>query len=323
MNRTTAALVSVAWLALAACGGAPPSGNPTPAVRPTETPSGAARVSSALMQAAVSNNAAAARSAIETGADVNAIDASGANRRAMTPLTAAAANQSAEVIETLLENNANVNARDGDGQTALHEATLPAQGGAAKEAQRAKVVALLLDRGADPNATNKQGVTPLMQAALHGPVEVVDALIGKGARVNPDKPPLQGPPLLWATDAKRGTAAQVALELKVVQALLAAGAQVNVNSGFARAYTPLYAAAFYDKTAVARALLDKGADVNATVEDDQTALMAAASNGNRELVELLVAKGADVNAKSAKGQTVLDLAASSEIADLLKAKGAR
>ncbi len=46
-----------------------------------------------------------------------------------------------------------------------------------------------------------------------------------------------------------------------------------------------------------RALLEKGADANATREDDGwTALMLAAKGGHLEIVETLLSKGADVNA---------------------------
>ena len=45
-------------------------------------------------------------------------------------------------------------------------------------------------------------------------------------------------------------------------------------------------------------MLERGADVNATIErNGRTALALAAANGYRDVVELLIRYGADVNAK--------------------------
>jgi ankyrin repeat protein len=57
-----------------------------------------------------------------------------------------------------------------------------------------------------------------------------------------------------------------------------------------------------------KALIDKGADVNAKDKDGQTALMLAAGGGYTEIVKALIEKGADVNAKNNTGDTALSLA---------------
>ncbi len=54
-----------------------------------------------------------------------------------------------------------------------------------------------------------------------------------------------------------------------------------------------------------KALLDKGANVNAKERDDMTPLMAAAINGRVDVVKLMIGRGADVNARDAKGRTAL------------------
>ena len=61
-------------------------------------------------------------------------------------------------------------------------------------------------------------------------------------------------------------------------------------------------------TEIVKALLDKGADVNAKSKDGVTALMWASQDGHTEIVKaLLIDKGADVNAKSEKGWTAFDV----------------
>jgi ankyrin repeat protein len=61
---------------------------------------------------------------------------------------------------------------------------------------------------------------------------------------------------------------------------------------------------------LARALIDKGADVNAKSKDGVTALLIAAGHNNAPIIGLLVGAGADPNVKSPQGQTALEIATS-------------
>src|SRR5947208_14345031 len=60
---------------------------------------------------------------------------------------------------------------------------------------------------------------------------------------------------------------------------------------------PLWAAVRGGDAKAVKALLDKGADVNAKSEIGITALWIAATKGHRDVVELLLAARADVNAR--------------------------
>lgn len=72
----------------------------------------------------------------------------------------------------------------------------------------------------------------------------------------------------------------------------------------------LFDAVSNGNTEKVKALLDKGADVNAKFKGKGTVLHGAALKGQNDLVELLIRKGADVNAKDDKyGATPLHLAA--------------
>ena len=66
----------------------------------------------------------------------------------------------------------------------------------------------------------------------------------------------------------------------------------------------LMAAALSGNLALARLLLDRGADPNTRATlSGQTALMWAASQQHHEIVRLLIERGADVRARSAGGFT--------------------
>jgi hypothetical protein len=70
---------------------------------------------------------------------------------------------------------------------------------------RTETVRLLLDVGEDPNRNNPEGMhsgaTPLHHAAFHGPREMVELLISRGARLDLKDSCYQGTPLGWAEHA--------------------------------------------------------------------------------------------------------------------------
>jgi len=112
---------------------------------------------------------------------------------------------------------------------------------------------------------------------------------------------------------------------ELIKALLDRGAAVDARSGNAMTNTPLHAAVAGGKTENVEALASRGADVNAQQSGGWTALHGAAQAGNREMVEVLLANGADVKARAANNQSPLDLAlqkGQGSIAALLEQLGA-
>ena len=69
---------------------------------------------------------------------------------------------------------------------------------------------------------------------------------------------------------------------------------------------PLHSAAAGGHTAIARLLLEEGADPNARQDGGFVPIHAAAQSGNDELYDLLVAHGADQDAATDDGRTVAD-----------------
>ena len=116
-------------------------------------------------------------------------------------------------------------------------------------------------------------------------------------------------------------------DLALARLLLERGADVNAaNQG---GLTPLHEAADSGRREMLELLLSRGASVSATFRNDNTdritALHVATSRGNREAAELLLNHGAEVNARAGNGATPLHDAVTSgnrEVVELLLQRGA-
>ncbi|MDD9899434.1 MAG: ankyrin repeat domain-containing protein [Alphaproteobacteria bacterium] len=101
---------------------------------------------------------------------------------------------------------------------------------------------------------------PLIMAAMHGLMDLAQALINKGA---------------------------------------------NINATGINGKTALHTAMQREQGAIAKLLLKNGADINARNKDQDTPLISAAFFGYKDMVQLLLAHGADVNAQNQHGMTAL------------------
>jgi ankyrin repeat protein len=236
------------------------------------------------------------------------------------------------LVKVLLEHKADPFSRDWHGLTPLHITALVGSTAKAK---------LLLDFKADVNAQTSDGATALFFAAVRGERDYCAFLLERGARpdihsacalgktaeglallkANPRlararDARLRRTPLFWA--ARSG-------DVKLVEALLAQGAEVNLHAGRYRepgnvitgpsvwdsakaeasGDTPLHLAAGGGHLEVARLLLGRRADVNARDENDQTPLHLACANHHAAVVKLLLDQGGAPNTKDSEGDTPL------------------
>ena len=108
------------------------------------------------------------------------------------------------------------------------------------------------------------------------------------------------PELSWTAVAQKG-------QLDVVQALLAAGA--NVHCADHCSETPAYAAVEYGHSRVLARILDSGADIESADGLGNTLLHTAARIGNRACALLLIQRGATLCSRNNHGATPLHSAA--------------
>ena len=243
------------------------------------------------------------------------------------PLLAALVGKHIKVAEILLERGANVDIRGLTERTPLHESI-----------DNVGMVRSLLNKGAGVNFRQDDLRTPLHLAAHCGELEVARVLIEHKADVdsqdNEGNTPLHL--LLGNTDRDDDDIFDLA------RLLLEHTSDVNVRS--TDEWTLLHKAAFYGRldivrmlldldanpnaetkgketplglvsqgrynsqehgASIARLLLGRGVDVNASAEDLATPLHSAALNGRLEIVRVLLDHGASPKAETETRETVL------------------
>jgi ankyrin repeat protein len=209
------------------------------------------------------------------------------------------------VLRDLVQRKADVNVAAPDGTTALHWAV---------QRDDVESVELLIRAGADVRAVNRYGVAPLILACINGSTPLVEKLLEAGADPNTALP--EGETALM-TASRTGAEGPVSL-------LLERGAKVNASEQW-RGQTALMWAVAQKHPAVARRLIEAGADVQVRSKGGLSPLLFAVRAGDIEASRLLLSAGANVNDKAADGSSALVLAivnAHYELAATLADRGA-
>jgi hemoglobin len=163
-----------------------------------------------------------------------------------------------------------------------------------------------------PLARNRYayGRTLLHAAAGEGSLPTVQLLLQLGA--DPNATAQGGRTPLYSVgnecDADGG---------EVVRALVDAGANVNAHMGVKRC-TALHMAARRGNVAVAKALLECGANIEARDSMGDSQLRRAVNCGKTEMAAFLLAQGADMNSKGSKGKSVREASRTSAMKQALK-----
>ena len=171
---------------------------------------------------------------------------------------------------------------------------------------------LLLDRGADVNARAKSRFSALMVAAQYQEGDAaISLLLDRGAQMAPP----EGPAPIF--NANPFSLAAYAGNHRSLPRLKAAGGQIDgsfIAIGTSRT-TPMLGAFKFGDTDVIRTLLDLGAPVDFADGNQITMLSRSVLNHELELAKMLIARGANVNATDKLGMTPLLWAASSDFGD--------
>jgi ankyrin repeat protein len=232
------------------------------------------------------------RRLLDGGLSANAATAAGGT----TVLMAAAPD--AEKMKLLLDRGADVNARARSRYSALMVAAQYQEGDAA--------INLLLDRGAQ--AGPPEGAAPIFNAnpfslaAYAGNAKSLARLKAAGGQIDG---------AFIAIGTSRTTPMLGAFkfgDVEVIRTLLELGAPVDFADG--NQITMLSRSVLNHELGLAKMLIDRGANVNATDKLGMTPLLWAASSdfGDPAMVELLLKAGAKADARNRDGRTALELA---------------
>ena len=270
-----------------------------------------------LSLACANGSSAMVKRLIAAGASIRSALPSGES-----PLMTCARTGASDGIRLLGSRGADVDARESHrGQTALMWAAGGKHPGAVKA---------LIELGADVNARSTGGFTPLMFAAREGDQESARLLIAAGASLE-DMTPSGESPLLLAAASVAGLTARDYRHVPEPSgheavALLLVARSANVNQADTLGMTPLHHAVETGKRDLLKALVARGANLDARVATQglpfrrgdyvsragfggATPFWLAAMYGDVETMQQLVAAGADWRLPSRNGTTPLMVAA--------------
>jgi ankyrin repeat protein len=224
----------------------------------------------ALQAAAAADSIRIVRELLHRGATPNT---SKANGEFGCALQVAATVSKPSIAKLLLEHGANINFTGG-----FHH--LPIM--AAAQFPRPSNLKLLLENGADATATGGIWGSAVIAAAYGNNLECIETLVSRGADIR-------------ATGGLYGSALQAAAikaDIKIIEYILDRAINL-VNHRDGKYYTPLIAAAYFDRLDVVTKLLDSGADFRHRGGRYRSVITAAAIRGNKAILEKFLEMGPD------------------------------
>ena len=242
-----------------------------------------------LIDAIKSGKRDAALALVAKRVDVNAPEPDGT-----TALHWAVQQNDLELVTRLIRAGAKVNVKNDFGSTPMAEAAVAAN---------AALLGALLEAGADVESPNADGQTALMVVARTSQVDAARLLIQRGANVNAVEKWRGQTALMWAVAQHQP---------EMVRELLARGAQVNARSTVNNwqrqvtaepraiyrpvgGLTPLLYAAREGCVECARALVEKGAEINLADPEALSPLLTAVINMQFDTAAYLIGAGANPN----------------------------
>ena len=232
----------------------------------------------ALLAAACQGHFDTARALVDRGANVKAL--SRLDWPSNTPLHCAAIYGNAEFTQLLLDKGADINAKADKAYTPLMTALTSGR------LERNPSVSLLIDRGADLNAITDDGYTALSFAVARRQIDLVRALLTKGADPNKKGKNRDGVLL-----DHLGLGGGIVREGGVEIALLLINGGADVNAVLFNGTSALFLAVQAKQIDVVRALLAKGADPNKAPNNIRITPLQAAVEAP-EIRQLLIDAGA-------------------------------
>ena len=205
-----------------------------------------------------------------------------------------------DIVVALLNKGAKADAKNNDGEYALLYLAGRHDTGSDEEIE---LIEELIDWGAEPHEITKAGDNAFMAAVQYERSDLIELFCNKFADTDFDDDRVFPPEgLLWYT-----LKSQKERSTNILRVLMKAEKPPNINrfSKQEDGQTPLIytiLARLYD---VANELIDGGADVNLTDEENEFTPLMLSDQADVEFIEYLIKKGADVNKQTSTGSTAI------------------
>ena len=205
-----------------------------------------------------------------------------------------------DIIKFAVSKGINIDLGDANGNTGFYLACLSGN---------IQIAKFLKEQGANINILNTGGFHPIHGAVHNGRIDTIEKLIEWGVEV--DKKSTNGyTPLQYYSQLKNA-------KLDVVKYLHSKGADFNCTFG-QYADTLLHTAVVGNNQEILLYLLDKGMDINATLNIGHTPLLTACELNNLEIVKILINNGVDLHKTANKGETAMQYACGYGSVELVK-----
>ena len=246
------------------------------------------------------------RVCLQYNPDLNAQDKYG-----RTVLFDAVAGGSIEILQEILNNIDDPNILDQNGQTVLFEAVLNDNHELAK---------MLISYGVDVHISDKNRRNVMFNAVLLGAknIDIIELLLRKGAKIN--QKDIKGKTILdeilyiqkiindpyKKVEGIYKYAKKSNNYIALMSVLMAHGLAIDRTDDYGR--TILFKEVLKENYEAVEFLIDTGADVNATDNDERTVLFYVIMDGlnGLSMIDFLIQKGADINHRDINGRTIVD-----------------
>ncbi|QHE84383.1 ankyrin repeat domain-containing protein [Hydrogenophaga sp. BPS33] len=247
--------------------------------------------------------------------DQGSIDPNKANKKGNTPLHEGVNTRDVGIVRLLLTHTkTKVNLESLDGISPFFQAIKN------NDLEMAK---LLLKNGASIHQPTRSGDTPLRHACMNHLVEIVKWLLQQREVLQQNGRTLDRPTLLNQTPGGNDSLLMCAIghgaEAELLVMYLLAQTGIDVNQGNGEGKTPLQMAAQRGLLVITQQLLAQSKiRVDAINASGSTAFHAAIAHGHLAVARLLMNKGADIRCTNKAGETSLHLACKSGSVDILR-----
>ncbi|XP_065826130.1 transient receptor potential cation channel subfamily A member 1-like isoform X2 [Oscarella lobularis] len=230
-----------------------------------------------------------------------AVDVNVPGEHARTPLHIASLGENTDVIDILMANRAYPCSRDGNGLRPIHLASRHG-----KPHMVNYIIDMVLTHfnySVDQvvNFTDDDGMSSLHQAISGGNVPVAKLLLERGCRIfNTD---------LRAESPFHLACAQGSLPMiETIWNHCQECTKMLLKAKDPTGQTALHKAAIFNHVAVAKFLINKGANINATDDFGRTPLLLSAQAGSKDTMQYLLSQGADADRRDTNNRNFLHLA---------------